>query len=71
MIPVPTSTGQAAGAVYRDEHPRPDTTLEKLATLKAVFVADGTVGHVFAETLAEHNTNVQKWYAIRRARGEM
>lgn len=35
------------------------------------FVADGTGGHVFADTLAEHNANVQKWFAIRRARGEM
>ena len=35
------------------------------------FVADGTGGHVFADTLAEHNANVTKWRAIRRARGEM
>jgi UPF0755 protein len=35
------------------------------------FVADGTGGHIFAKTLAEHNANVQKWFAIRRARGEM
>lgn len=35
------------------------------------FVADGSGGHVFAGTLAEHNANVAKWYAIRRQRGEM
>lgn len=35
------------------------------------FVADGTGGHVFAKTLDEHNANVVKWRAIRRARGEM
>ena len=35
------------------------------------FVADGTGGHIFAKTLEEHNANVRRWYAIRRARGEM
>src|SRR4051794_11574121 len=31
------------GDVTRDEHPRPDTTLEKLASLKPAFRKDGTV----------------------------
>jgi 3-oxoadipyl-CoA thiolase len=33
----------AVGDVVRDEHPRPDTTLEKLAALKSAFRAGGTV----------------------------
>jgi UPF0755 protein len=42
------------------------------ATTKALyFVADGTGGHVFAETLSEQQANVAKWFAIRRARGQM
>lgn len=35
------------------------------------FVADGTGGHIFARTYAEHRANVEKWFAIRKARGEM
>jgi UPF0755 protein len=35
------------------------------------MVADGSGGHAFGATLAEHNANVEKWFAIRRARGEM
>jgi UPF0755 protein len=45
--------------------------LSPAETQALYFVADGTGGHVFANTLAEHNANVQKWFAIRRARGEM
>ena len=45
--------------------------LDPAPTKAIYFVADGTGGHVFAETFAEHRANVEKWYAIRRARGEM
>jgi UPF0755 protein len=45
--------------------------LDPAPTKALYFVADGSGGHVFAASLAEHNANVAKWYAIRRARGEM
>ncbi len=35
------------------------------------FVAHGDGSSAFADTLQQHNANVQKWYAYRRAKGDM
>jgi 3-oxoadipyl-CoA thiolase len=40
IVPVPIAGG---GDVVRDEHPRPDTSIEKLATLRPAFREGGTV----------------------------
>ena len=48
-----------------------EAVLHPAQTKALYFVADGTGGHAFAETLAEQNANVAKWYAIRRQRGQM
>jgi UPF0755 protein len=63
--------GLPAGPIANPGRESIAAVLDPAPTKALYFVADGTGGHVFADTLAEHNANVQKWYAIRRARGEM
>ncbi len=42
--------------------------LNPAATNDLYFVADGTGGHAFAETLDQHEANVRKWREIERQR---
>ncbi|MEZ5654371.1 MAG: endolytic transglycosylase MltG [Sphingobium sp.] len=48
-----------------------EAVLHPAETKALYFVADGQGGHIFADTLEQHNENVRKWFAIRRERGEM
>ena len=45
-----------------------EAALDPDSTSYLFFVADGTGGHAFAETLAEHNDNVTRWRAIEAER---
>ncbi len=46
-----------------------DAVLDPLPSSDLYFVADGSGGHVFATTLAQHNANVAKWREYRRVHG--
>ena len=48
-----------------------EAVLHPAKTTALYMVADGTGGHQFAETLEQHNANVAKWFALRRAKGEL
>ena len=63
--------GLPAGPIANPGRDSIAAVLDPAPTKALYFVADGTGGHVFAETFEQHRANVEKWYAIRRARGEM
>ena len=65
------SAGLPVGPIANPGRASIDAVLNPASSPALYFVADGTGGHVFANTLPEHNANVEKWYAIRRSRGEM
>src|SRR5262249_35657976 len=43
-----------------------EAVLQPRETKELYFVADGNGGHVFAETLKDHNANVQKWRLVEK-----
>lgn len=45
-----------------------EAVLDPIQSRELYFVADGSGGHSFAETLEGHNANVARWRALERAR---
>jgi UPF0755 protein len=66
-----TMVGLPKGPITNPGRASIEAVLNPERTDALYMVADGRGGHVFANTLAEHNANVARWFAIRRARGEM
>jgi UPF0755 protein len=64
-------TGLPRGPIANPGKASIAAVLDPEPTRYLYFVADGKGGHIFGETLADHNRNVANWFAIRRARGEM
>ncbi len=66
-----THSGLPPGPIANPGKASIAAVLNPAETKALYFVADGTGGHVFADTLKEQDANVKRWYAIRRQRGEM
>lgn len=64
-------TGLPQGPIANPGKAAIEAVLDPAPTRALYFVADGSGGHVFSDTLAGHNANVANWYALRRKKGEM
>jgi UPF0755 protein len=66
-----TMVGLPKGPITNPGRASIEAVLNPAPTEALYMVANGKGGHWFASTLEEHNANVARWFAIRRARGEM
>jgi acetyl-CoA C-acetyltransferase len=53
VVKVTVGEGKRAATVERDEHPRPDATLEEMARLRPVFKPDGTITAANASAITD------------------
>lgn len=64
-------TGLPKGPIANPSQASIEAALNPKDVKALYFVADGKGGHIFADTLEQHNENVRKWFEIRRERGEL
>ncbi len=64
-------TGLPQGPITNPGRASLAAVLDPADTRALYMVADGSGGHAFADTLDQHNANVARWFALRRAHGEL